>query len=73
MPAIGGEVAGLRSVGCHEPGMRQVAGQHGGQPDQVLAVGADAVEQDHELARRAAGARPEAGPAELGHVGSWLW
>ena len=73
LPAIGGEVAGLRPVGGDEARMRQIAGQHGCQADQVLAVGADAVQQDHELARRAAGARPEAGPAELGHVGSCLW
>ena len=73
LAAVGGEVAGLRAVRGHEPGVRQVAGQHRGQPDQVLAVRAHAVQQDDELARRAAGTRAEAGPLQLCHVGSRLW
>ena len=73
LAAVGGEVAGLRAVRGHEPGVRQVAGQHRGQPDQVLAVRAHAMQQDDELARRAAGTRAEAGPPQLCHVGSRLW
>ena len=52
LPAERRHVAGLRPVGCDEGRVRQALGEHGCEADQVVALGADAVQQDHELARR---------------------
>ncbi len=52
LAAEGRHVAGLRPVRRDEGGMRQALGEDGGQADQVLAIGADAMQQHDQLARR---------------------
>ena len=66
LPAEGRHVAGLGRVGRDEGGLRQMLGERRGELDQVRAVGADAMQQHHELARRR---RPPRRPARSGEHG----
>ena len=64
LPAERRHVVRERRVGRDEGGMRQGAREIGRQADQVVAVGADAVQQHDELLRRPARRRPLARAVE---------
>ncbi len=64
LAAGGRHVVGKRRVRCDERGMGQRARDVGRQPDQIVAVGADTMQQHHQLARRAAGCRAHARSVE---------
>jgi hypothetical protein len=68
-PLVAGriELAGMGRIGGVEHGVGHQRRQHRRQPDQVVAVGAVAVQQHHDVARSAAGVRAVARPLELRH------
>jgi hypothetical protein len=60
-------VAGLGCVRCDERRIRQPFRERRREPDQIVAVGAHAVKQDDQLARRAAGAGRHPGSGQESH------
>ena len=71
LPADRRLAARLGRVGRHEGGIGQRRLPHPAELDEVVAVGAIAVEEDHELARRPAGMRGQAWAIEFSHRSSW--
>lgn len=60
-------VARLRCVRSDKGGMRQAVGQKWREPDKVLAVGADPMQEDHQLASGAACTGCNSGTGEIFH------